>query len=1090
MATILIVDDRALNRDFLVTLLGYSGHWLLQASDGVEGLEIVRSQRPQLVITDILMPNMDGYEFVKRMRLDPLIANIPIIFYTAIYREREAQAMAEACGVRWVLPKPTDAASVLHAVNEALNLPDEEDAPSIVPQPSDDSRFMSIDNQLTAYLIELETSSHLMSKIAQDRAPLASGQESMQEMEQRLSKSLSSLQAVSLRLSALIELGIDLAAERDPARLIYIGCRVAQNICVAKYAIVGILDDSDTDLNHFVTCGLSGEAQARLGVPQPRAGILGTILEGRAPYRISGLKGDPKALQLPPSHPPVHSFLGVAIASRDRIYGWLYLVDKLGADEFSEVDERAAATVATQIAVAYENLVLYAETQRSHARLKTEMADRIRLNESLRRFRAAMDATEDAIFLVDRKNFCFLDVNDTACRMLGYTREELIALDPAALRTATRQQLEHMYDHLIAGQQELRMQEVWMERKDGTRLPVELHRRALRSDEGWIIVSVARDITERRQSEQRLLRLAHHDTLTGLPNRILFYESLKRAVEQAAERKWLVAVMFIDLDRFKNVNDTLGHALGDDLLRQFGNCLVQCVRVRDTVGRLGGDEFALILARQEDQQGAIQVARKIMETLHQPFDLKGNEVTVTASIGITFFPLDASDPDTLIKYADTAMYQAKEAGRDAYRFFTAAMNVQALARLELENALRKALENGEFMLYYQPKIRVGSGHISGVEALLRWNRPGHGTVSPAAFIPLLEETGLIVRAGAWVIAEACRQINEWINRGVGPIQVSVNVSARQFFDGNLEIDVREAIQDNGIAPELLELELTESLLMSNVEETILALSELKKLGIQISIDDFGTGYSSLAYLKRFPIDKLKIDIAFVRGITTNPEDAAIALAIIRMAHSLKLHVIAEGVETESQLSYLRRHDCDEIQGYYFSRPVAAHEFETMLREGKKLPSVSKMPAPSQTLLIVDDDVVVLTVLKQLLRQDGYTILTAQSAAEGFEALALNPVQVILCDQCMPDMSGTEFLGKVKDLYPDTVRVVISGNNELQPIIDAINGGAIYRFYTKPWESKALRNNISDAFRHYRLMQKVAFEASAYPEEDVMVGSLH
>ncbi|MEG1324588.1 MAG: EAL domain-containing protein, partial [Janthinobacterium sp.] len=389
--------------------------------------------------------------------------------------------------------------------------------------------------------------------------------------------------------------------------------------------------------------------------------------------------------------------------------------------------------------------------------------------------------------------------------------------------------------------------------------------------------------------------------------------------------------------------------------------------------------------------------------------------------------------------ADTAMYRAKEAGRDAFRFFTAEMNAQSMARLDMENALRRAIDNEEFVLFFQPKVNIISGRISGAEALIRWRRPGHGMVSPALFIPLLEETGLIVRVGNWVLDEACKKISEWGASSIGPVHLSVNVSGIQFFVGGLEEEVLKAIRKYDIAPDLLELELTESSLMSNAEETIAVLRNLKALGIQISIDDFGTGYSSLAYLKRFPIDKLKIDIAFVREVTSNPDDAAIVLAIISMAHSMKLEVIAEGVENDAQLAYLRRHGCDEMQGYYFSRPVPQEEFEQMLMAGKLLQAPQDAGSEEQqTLLIVDDDVFMLDVLSDFLAQDGYRILTAQTAAEGFDILARHKVQVILCDQCMPLMSGTEFMERVKHLCPDTFRIMLSAFADLTPIMAAIN----------------------------------------------------
>ncbi len=1064
VATILIVDDHVLNREFLMTLLGYGGHRLLEASNGAEGLKMVHAERPDLVISDILMPNMDGYEFVTRMHADPTTADVPIIFYTATYREREAMAVAQSCGVRWVLPKPSDPDVILRTVHEALGLAPETDSmPTFSPEPPSEGRFHGIDHKVAEYLDVLEASSQQITQLAnhtegEERAP-----EHLSLMTARLSSSLSSLQAVSLRLTALIELGIELGAERDPQALVEIGCRVAQNICVSKYACIGVLDNGASELSFFASCG-TGQ-QVRVVAGAPRSGVLRGLLEQRLPCRINDVQGDPSRIGLPPGHPPVHSFLGVPIASRERTHGWLYLVDKLGADEFSEVDERVAATVAAQISVAYENLLLYEEIRRHHAQLTSDMNARIRLDEDLRRFRLAMDATADAIFLVDRAGMCFVDVNVTACRMLGYHREDFLKVRPQKSADSKLSRLEDLYDKLLAGDQSGAMTELLLQRHDGSPLSVEVQRRTLRSGQSWILVAVARDITERKEAEQRLLKLAHFDTLTGLPNRSQFYESLTHSLNQAAEHKWALAVLFLDVDRFKNVNDTLGHTIGDELLRQFSSRLVDCLRVRDTIGRFGGDEFAAILMLPEGAQNAIAVVDKIREAMRRPFDLKGHEVTVTASIGISVFPDDGADADTLIQYADTAMYRAKEAGRDAFRFFTAEMNAQSLARLDLENALRRAIDNDEFVLFFQPKVDIGSGRISGAEALIRWKRPGHGMVSPALFIPILEETGLIVRVGTWVLNEACRKIAQWSRSSIGPVHLSVNVSGIQFFVGGLEEEVMKAIRDHDIAPELLELELTESSLMSNAEDTITVLQNLKALGIQISIDDFGTGYSSLAYLKRFPIDKLKIDIAFVREVTSNPDDAAIVLAIINMAHSMKLEVIAEGVEKDAQLAYLRRHGCDEMQGYYFSRPLPEEEFVQMLSEGKSLQTpADETVLEQQTLLIVDDDAFMLDVLTDFLAQDGYRILTAQTAAEGFDVLARHRVQVILCDQCMPLMSGTEFMERVKNLAPDTFRIMLSAYADLTPIMAAINHGAIDRFYTKPWKGAVLRENIREGFR--------------------------
>jgi len=704
----------------------------------------------------------------------------------------------------------------------------------------------------------------------------------------------------------------------------------------------------------------------------------------------------------------------------------------------------------------------------------------------LQRFRGAMDAATDAIFLVDVLGMTLVDVNDGACRLLGYARAELLALAPGTLLplppAPPLAALPGGAAHLATD-----VTECELLRRDLSPVPVELgwHWYAQapvaggHATGGLLLIAVARDISERRQAQERLKHLAHYDGLTGLPNRSLFYQTLAQAVELAQEKSWRIVVLFIALDRFKSINDTLGAALGDELLRQFSNRLVECVRLRDTVGRLGNDEFALILTMSRNQQEAVAVANQVREALRAPFDLRGHAATLTASIGIAMYPDDATDPETLIKYANTAMGGAKQAGRDGYRFFTAGMNVQVLARLDLELALRHALEHEQFILYYQPKVDLRTGRISGVEALLRWRRPGYGLVAPAEFVPVLEDTGLIVRVGAWVIQAACRQIAEWRDSEVGPVHVAVNVSSRQFAEGDLEGEVTRALAQYGVAPELLELELTETALMSNAERTIVVLGKLKKIGVKVAIDDFGTGYSSLAYLQRFPIDKLKIDIAFVRNITSNPNDAAIALAIVSMAHSLKLSVVAEGVESRPQLEYLRRNRCDEIQGFYFSRALPALELGQMIAAGAGLPPGHDPAAqPAQTLLIVDDDVNVLSSLHRLFRPEGYQILTASTPAEGFEMLALHRVHVIVCDQRMPSMSGTEFLSKVKELYPETIRIILSGYTGLEAVLDSINRGAIYRFYTKPWDDTQLRDNIRLAFQHYWMVNQPGLARAA------------
>ncbi len=444
------------------------------------------------------------------------------------------------------------------------------------------------------------------------------------------------------------------------------------------------------------------------------------------------------------------------------------------------------------------------------------------------------------------------------------------------------------------------------------------------------VVVIFEDVTEREQAEARAQFLAIHDELTGLPNRLVFSQAVSDTVKAGRRYGQEFAVMFADLDRFKIINDTLGHAAGDAMLTEIANRLRQCVRESDVVARVGGDEFIILLREVSDANQVTTVARKILSIVVKPLIIQGQECRVTASIGISMFPSDAQDGETLIKNADAAMYAAKEDGCNALRFHSREIKNQSIERLMLETSLRRALERNELLLYYQPMQDLSRGSISGVEALLRWNHPDLGLLQPSRFIPLAEETGLIVPIGKWVLENACNQNMAWQRQGLRAIRIAVNLSPRQFADPNLLNDVRAALEKSGMPPQLLELEITESMVMQNVERAARVLEAIKSLGVMLAIDDFGTGYSSMSLVKKFPIDVLKIDRSFVREITNDSEDKAIADAIIALGRALNLTIVAEGVETVEQEAFLRAHNCDEVQGYLISRPVPADELAAFL----------------------------------------------------------------------------------------------------------------------------------------------------------------
>jgi diguanylate cyclase (GGDEF)-like protein/PAS domain S-box-containing protein len=472
-------------------------------------------------------------------------------------------------------------------------------------------------------------------------------------------------------------------------------------------------------------------------------------------------------------------------------------------------------------------------------------------------------------------------------------------------------------------------------RRDGSESSIEDSAAPIHDRSGLVTgaVIVFHDVTESRAMTEEMSHLAQHDILTDLPNRLLLKDRISQAIAAARRNNTKVAVLFLDLDGFKDVNDSLGHAVGDTVLQSVAKCLSSCVRSSDTVSRQGGDEFVVLLSEIKHPSDAGITARKILTAVTASHTFEQHDLQLTASIGLSTYPEDGQDAEILLKNADTAMYQGKKRGNNTYQFFSEDMNARTVERQTIEGDLRGALKRQEFVLHYQPKINLQTGEITGAEALIRWMHPDRGLVSPLQFIPIAEESGLILSIGQWVLGEACRQAKEWIDAGLPATPVSVNVSSVEFRSDTFLDSLRAVLKDSGLNPCYLELELTESVLMQHAEASASALSGLKSIGVRLAVDDFGTGYSSLSYLKRFPIDSLKIDQSFVNDIITDADNATIVTAVISMAKSLRQRVIAEGVETEEQVAFLQAHACDEAQGYYFSKPVIAQEFAKLLETG-------------------------------------------------------------------------------------------------------------------------------------------------------------
>ncbi|POA19007.1 diguanylate phosphodiesterase [Pseudomonas sp. FW300-N1A1] len=561
-----------------------------------------------------------------------------------------------------------------------------------------------------------------------------------------------------------------------------------------------------------------------------------------------------------------------------------------------------------------------------------DISQQRRAEKDLRMAATVFEHSTSAILITDPAGY-IVQANEAFSRVSGYEVAQVLDQLPNMLTVDDQQEAHLRYVLKQLHQHSTWEGEVWLKRRSGEHYPAWVGITAVLDDEGDLASYVCffSDISERKASEQRIHRLAYYDALTHLPNRTLFQDRLHTALQSAERQKSWVVLMFLDLDRFKPINDSLGHAAGDRMLKEMATRLLGCVDDDDTVARMGGDEFTLLLQPRANREvalnRAIHVAEQILASLVKPFVLEGREFFVTASIGIALSPQDGNELSQLMKNADTAMYHAKERGKNNFQFYQADMNASALERLELESDLRHALEQNEFVLYYQPQFSGDGKRLTGAEALLRWRHPRRGLVPPGDFIPVLEELGLVVDVGDWVISEACRQLKAWHQAKVRVPKVSVNISARQFSDGQLGTRIATILKETGLPPACLELELTESILMREVSEAMQILAGLKNLGLSIAVDDFGTGYSSLNYLKQFPIDVLKIDRTFVDGLPSGEQDAQIARAIIAMAHSLNLAVIAEGVETHEQLDFLREHGCDEVQGYLFGRPMPAPHFE-------------------------------------------------------------------------------------------------------------------------------------------------------------------
>ena len=721
-------------------------------------------------------------------------------------------------------------------------------------------------------------------------------------------------------------------------------------------------------------------------------------------------------------------------------------------------DARVATSSGATLSMDFSLLPLYGPDGRIAWLIPSacDVSDRERARRQLRLTRHAVEQANDALFQVGPDG-AFRDANAAACRLLGLTREQLLRLrvldiDTQVNETSWPQRWREMCQH-----GSLRF-ETNVRHHDGHEIPVDVSVSLVSSDGETFAHVCVDDLRDRRVAEQRIQQLLQFDELTGLPNRQRLFEHLGAILQTRAE----TAVLVLELDRFKRINDGLGPEIGDAVLREVARRIAATVRSMDLVARRGGDEFVVVMP--DPTGAAMNMAQDLLDGVARPMTIGEHEIHLTCSVGIAEAPADGDRAETLLRRANAALEAAKRQGRNQVSVYARAPHDDDPERLALETALRQALRDEQLELHYQPQVDLVHGRIVGVEALLRWQHPTRGRIAPDRFIPIAEETGLIVPIGDWVLRRAIEQAAAWQRAGLPPLRMAVNLSARQLTQPDLARRIEGLLAATGLDPRRFGVEVTESMLITNFDQAVQHLRALRALGVEVSLDDFGTGYSSLSYLRRLPLDVVKIDRSLVPDVTAPAEAVSITRAIITMAHQLQMKVLAEGVESEGQAALLAANQCDQMQGWWFSAAQPAEAVETMLRDGRQIdPALLGRRSRQRTLLLVDDEENIVAALRRLLRAEGWLVLSATSAEQALELLARYDVDVILSDQRMPGMTGVELLRRARQLYPETIRLVLSGYTELQSITDAINEGAIYKFLAKPWDDEQLRAHLREAF---------------------------
>ncbi len=1111
MADILIVDDLQLNREFLATLLRYADHEVREAMNGAEALEAMHETRPDLVITDILMPLMDGAEFARRVAANPELASTPIIFYTATYRLADARELASACGVSTVIGKPSEPQTLLDAVHGELGLPLSTFEPSSTDGADETQPATSMRRLQTEYMQELAGLRAQIQTSVRDLAPPLNGEvEQRRQIATQVDDSFMRTQALSMRLATLVELGIDLAGRELPAEMLSIFCRAACDVLNAKIGVACILDESG-GLREFASCGLTADQTATLRAELvPTAGLFGELLRDGEPRRRAGIASNAE-IGLPAGHPRIGALLAARVASKHRSYGWYFVADRIGSGEFPAGDEQIAGILAVQLATDYENRVLLDRVRRHAALLEVEIGERKeatgQLRESELRFRQLAENIREVFFLLDAETGEMLYVSPAYAEVWQRSVESLLAQPQSWLDAVHPEDRAHALRHFAQTRTSGEFNfEYRLLRPDGTTRWIKARGFPIRDGAGAVyrIAGIAEDITEAKvqdlsirrlsrilkvlssinsaivrthereplldeacriaveeggfpiawvslmepegirvaasrgldertladletylrdgdmeqwsparealharqvvvhrelrqtlneamgpvaklalergygsvaslpllpnddlagvmvlyateaeffddeeiallnelagdiafalqyiEKEERLSYLAYYDSLTGLPNGILFHERLSQLLERHPKS---AALFLLDIDRFTQLNDSLGRHSGDRLLVKLAERLRETVPEPNYLARVGADAFAVATAslRHETEAGTL-LQERVLAAVSRPFDLDGTELRISARAGAAVYPADGPNAETLFKNAEAALVEAKTSNA-RYLFYSPQLNARIADDLALEQQLLAALDRQEFLVYYQPKVAAKSGELVGLEALLRWQSPEGGIVAPDRFIGVLEDTELIIDVGRWVVEKALSDFVAWEAKGLRAPRIAINVSPIQLRYADFPEMILSTLARMDFEKPPIELEITESVIMADIESNTERLQQLNEAGVTIAIDDFGTGYSSLRYLAKLPVDTLKVDRSFVVGMATDADSMTLVSTIIGLAHSFDLTVVAEGVDSEEQAHLLRLMKCDMLQGYLFGKPLPAAQIESLLAQ--------------------------------------------------------------------------------------------------------------------------------------------------------------